>query len=769
MSFLDDRLYALVDSLILEPYFKDVLKKEEYDRIQYKLKKNVQEKLVEKYGEEGFFNNFDKFLVNNETIDKFIAQCYRTEKQKHIESNTWINNICEGFTQEYPQYSVNSSTIKIILNELYNVIFNTLNNSRASDDLRIINNNLIDIASTLECNITNELRRIKNEILSEKNNEIAVTEESSSYVIGQAKELSKLFVETSFFKETMESVNQNNTIVLVGNSGIGKTTMSFMLANKFRDAYKITLIEGTDNEGANIINNLIKSIKDDIQKNEIIVFDDFLGKTKLNNSEEYLLAIEELLKTMKNCSSKKLILNSRKTILESAKKVSNGLEEFLLFDTEMLDCTNKYNDEDRMKIFAGYILKNQINNTLEPLLADDKTLYSIINHVNFNPLIIDRATRTCKAKKPEQFGETIIEFLDNPKFLWEKEIKALDTNALNYLFVLYSLSDTFIEKEIVDDCYKFFIKNNGIKQTEHLEDAVKCLTALVSYDNKGKIRLRHPSLIDYLYQVIYSKKDELLSGAVYFEQIERIDDEKEKITELLEKPEMFFKFKVFPIKFIDNSIELPNHICVKYLKYIFELDIRNKEYEDVIIVALEEIFKHGRMLLLFSTDVIINILSMKYYDLNSILTNKEYTELLYDCSNSENIWKLIKATITKDEQGYDFSKIESNTQNEILNKMGEIATEEIEKVIKLEFSDYLLDNIDDYNEDDDYEDIAQNIIEMIVEDIDLEEIENNIKVCAQKHKLYNLDLSEMNSYMYNYDNSIDDFAIGKIQDYFVNH
>ncbi|WP_082083503.1 hypothetical protein [Clostridium sp. IBUN22A] len=94
---------------------------------------------------------------------------------------------------------------------------------------------------------------------------------------------------------------------MVGDSGIGKSATSFMLANSFKYNYIINFIEGTYNGGKEDINNLIKSIKNNVTQNEIIVFDDFLGKTKLNDSEEYLLLIEELIKIMKYCPCKKLI------------------------------------------------------------------------------------------------------------------------------------------------------------------------------------------------------------------------------------------------------------------------------------------------------------------------------------------------------------------------------------------------------------------------------------------------------------------------------
>ncbi|MBY6930652.1 hypothetical protein [Clostridium botulinum] len=765
MSFLDDRIFALVDS-VLDSRVTNTLQKVEYTARKSKLRKDVQKNFLEKYGDEVFFDMFDNFLEKNETINKFIKQCYSTERQQYNESNTWIKSICEDFIGIYPKFNIYNSTINIALNELYNIIFENLNNSKESDQTRIVTNQMKEIAVTSTNEVIIKIEELKKEL---ENSETKNVESSSSYVIESAKELSKVFVQTSLFEKAIVELENKNIIALVGDSGIGKSTTSFMLANNFAPMYEVTFIEGTDTQGENDINRVIKEIKKNVQKNEIIVFDDFLGKTKLNDSKTYIMAIEELLKTIKNCSSKKLILNSRKTILESAKNFKKSLEDFLKYHVFTLDITNGYNNEDRMKIFASYILKNKINDRLDDLLKNYKTLNSIINHDNFNPLIIERATIVCQDKTSEQIGETILVLLDNPQFLWEKEVDALDDNALNYLFVLYSLSDTFIDRSIVDNCYKVFIKKNGIKQTESFEDIVKCLAALVSYDKKGKITFRHPSLIDYLSKKIYYKKDELLSGAIYFEQIERLDEDKDKINELLSSPQIFFKLKVLPIVsmiYPNQDIEVADSICVRYLKCIYEFDIKNKEYEDAIIVALECIFKRGHMLVLFSSDIIINILSMQYYDLSAILANEKNMELLYGCSTCTNIWNLMEITVKKDESGFNFSKMKPYVQNEISYKLSEIASNETERFIESKFDEYMFNNIDYYDEDDDYDYIAQDIIEMIINDLDLIEVgTNGMITCTKKYSIYNLDVDTISYELYDYDNLIEDFAIGKISNY----
>ena len=751
MLFLSDKIFSTIDAIIIQPYLKNKLELNQYNKIKINLKESIQKNLIDKYCEEIFFNSFDNYLEGNEIINKFIKQCYSVDRGNFISSKSWTKLICKDFVRKYPQYKKYENKIENIVNELYNIIFDNLNNIEGSNDIRIFTNIFYDLIS-----------KDKEEIKSEEKKEISLIEESSQYVIEQAKELEKVFVKTSFFENLIHSLKNNKTIVLVGDSGIGKSATSFMLANSFKYNYIINFIEGTYNGGKEDINNLIKSIKNNVTQNEIIVFDDFLGKTKLNDSEEYLLLIEELIKIMKYCPCKKLILNTRKTILEEAKKSRVSLEAFLTFDVKIVDCNNLYNVKERVKILWNYILNNDVKYIVKPLLEDEKTLGLIIDNVNFSPLIIDRATKACKIEKTKDFGKIILDLLNNPKFLWENEINALDNSSLDYLFILYSLSEKFISKEIVDNCYNEFIRKNAIKQREDLEDTVKGLTALIIYDNKGNITFRHPSLIDYLSKIVYKRKECLLSGSVYFEQIERLDNQNEKITELVYNPEEFFKLDVFPFFFGDKPIEFSNNICVKYIKYIFKLNVRNKEYEDIIIMCVKRIFSFGRLMMLFAADTIIDIISMRYYNLNSILKNKENLKLLYDCPSSEKVWELIETTIIKDELKCDFCKIDKDLQNEILDKIGQLLTEQSERIIRERFDDYLEDNIDDYSESENYEDIAQEIVDMIPEDLDLDEIEKSIINIAEEHKLYNLDLSEVRYDLFDYESCIDNFAIDKV-------
>nr|WP_275587135.1 AAA family ATPase [Paenibacillus elgii] len=578
------------------------------------------------------------------------------------------------------------------------------------------------------------------------------------------------YVKSTIFNTGLDALKNSNIVILEGQSGIGKTSTAIMIANTLAREYnvrKLTSIDGSDKLESKSIVELLESLKKSIKEQEIIIFDDFLGKTKLNDSEDYLVQIEELLKFIKQCKTKKIVFTTRTTIFENSKKLNESLAQFFKYDTKVLPVAEGYVVDDRINIFGKYILKNVIRDKIGDLLNDKKTLNAIIKHLNFSPLIIERATSDCRSKESNQFGETILTHLDNPTCIWEKEVSALDNNALNYLFVLYSLSDTFVEQKIVDECFENFNKRMEIKKIEDFNDTRERLKALISFDNANNISFRHPSIIDYLSKKIYPVKENLILAAVYFEQIERLDESKEKINQLLINPQEFFKLKVLPFKFIDQGILLQNTICIPYLKCILECGFQNNAYVSIIAGVLEKIFQNNYLLLMWDSDVIIDILNLKCYNLSMILNNKEYMELLYRASNSGNIWKLIRVTEEKNEEGYDFKKMEKNVQNEILNKLADIAHISTEEQIMSLFESYMLGCIEDYPEDEDFEFIAQEIIENILEDIDKSQLEQEMIDAAEKNGLYNVDFNKIEYDYYNYESLVEGYAVNVIEEYFL--
>lgn len=586
-----------------------------------------------------------------------------------------------------------------------------------------------------------------------------------AFITERVKGIQGNFVETTSYKKALESLKENNLLLLSGNSGIGKSETSIILAAQFEPEYEMKIIEGADIGGSNEIKEVIKLIKKSYTKKEIIVFDDFLGKTKLNEENLYLSTIEDIFKLIKGNQNKKIILNSRSTIVECLKAINSSIADYLEYDIMEIDLNKWDNNKDKCEIFAKYIIRHNMVDGFQIFLSDEKGLNSIIEHPNFTPLVIDRAVNKCKKVRPNEYLQTILDLLNHPDFMWKKEIEALNSYSSDYLKILHSLSDTYVQKKIVEDSFLYYMKGKKVDYNETLSSTIERVNALVKYDNYGKLTFKHPSVIDTLLKNISEKdRSDLISGALYIEQIERLDTKKEYIRNILDTEEIF-RLKALPITYANSSFELPNIIPIKYLEYVLEWNLQVDE--NLIVVILEAVFQHGRLVLLHSADLLINVLALNY-DFSPIFNNDNYMSELYSCANYENIWKLIGLTEKKVNGKVDYEQLKGYVKSEIVEKLEGLASDKVNDYIESVFQEYAAKFFDDYDDEteESYDDIAEEIVNNILEDIDIADITDQAREDICSNNLINYDACLSVDYEINID--YDSIAL-KVQEYWENN
>ena len=91
--------------------------------------KDVQKWLVEKYGNEPFFDDLDKYLAKNNTINRLISISYGESGFEKISSKKFQLKHYHDFTVEYPQYAKPEyeKSIDSIFGELFNKVFDQIN------------------------------------------------------------------------------------------------------------------------------------------------------------------------------------------------------------------------------------------------------------------------------------------------------------------------------------------------------------------------------------------------------------------------------------------------------------------------------------------------------------------------------------------------------------------------------------------------------------------------------------------------------------------
>lgn len=200
----------------------------------------------------------------------------------------------------------------------------------------------------------------------------------------------KYFVKTNMFDKCLEILDNERMIAIVGMPGVGKTTTSKMLILKYVEkGYRVRYSTNND------ISNLKKSISNNPDAKEVILLDDCLGQHYLKMEEKHENEIISLIKYIKLHENKVLIMNSRITIFNEAKKRS---EEFnnIIEDKEVKIYTINMDNIDfieKAKILYNHLYFNEIENEHFEEIKKGKRYLNIIKHRNYNPRIIQNIAK----------------------------------------------------------------------------------------------------------------------------------------------------------------------------------------------------------------------------------------------------------------------------------------------------------------------------------------------------------------------------------------
>ena len=498
----------------------------------------------------------------------------------------------------------------------------------------------------------------------------------------------RVFIETSQFKKAKEILLQRNFLFITGNPGVGKTLMTKILASIFlQKGYSLRTTTDINN-----LSELKKSIINNLENKEIIVIDDCLGQTYLNLKDSQRNELKSFVKFIQNQENKKIILNSRVTILNEAISLNNDFElfsknqnnDFLLLDL------SKFSKLEKGKIFYNHLyFFNQENINYLPAIEEikkNKNYWKIINHKNFNPRIIQLITRENNIEHPEYF-DFVKTTLNNPEDIWkieyENNISEIDSFLL---WTIYSLSDKMIECKFVKQCFNRMIENHqnsNVKNNEFEQAIIRLSNSFVKkiVDASKKIdfiSVFDPSVNDFLRNYLIKNenlKTYLITNSSSIKQYERLlnpEEFKNKINDL------------FIDKSIDNLIFEDEISKIRYICNHLSISFKNIKHYDFYLTFLNDFFDYFEK----------NVYKMNNIDLKIIknfLSNPEYQSVFNDWIIGNEIILLQFLSLLK------LDEIIETTNNFFVNKP--FSKELKNKIIKLIEDDIIWDIIADFDLD----------------------------------------------------------------------
>lgn len=541
----------------------------------------------------------------------------------------------------------------------------------------------------------------------------------------------ELFVETKSFNKTKKILDKHNVVVIIGSPGVGKSIISKMLLLKYaNEGYSVRY--SSDNN----ISDLKKVIASNNEKKEILLLDDFLGQHYLKLEEKQPNELKTLISYVKRTPNKKLVLNSRITIMNEAKMFS------LTFDTLMDDNINsqyiidldKMTSLDKAQILYNHLYHYGIPEQYFNNIRENSRYMSIINHKNYNPRIIEYVTKKRFYEKiePEKYFQSIMQKLDSPTDVWRDEFRnRLSEEDRIFMNTLYSLTNLNIPQNILEESFCSRINDKNIDTSKNVFNDIlsrlnDSLVKLVRDSNGIVIGALNPSINDYLRNDLSNNNAEIIdiiNKAEYVEQIDKFIDNEVAKPYIIEK---LISGNLLNLK----TINLTKYYY--YLKLILHyklFDLKVKSFIELCIAQLATQMEHNNYYLSAIASGITKVDFVEFYSLqkallkNNAIVNickKVYYSYIYSISNS-----LVKVYKDDDRLIDYYNKLLSEFSLVIISALEEdfeeFASDRFTELVKEYFNEnyysFTEEELQYGNEPYDEDDIIENLKSQLLEDL----------------------------------------------------
>ncbi|WP_025740518.1 nSTAND3 domain-containing NTPase [Aquimarina pacifica] len=397
----------------------------------------------------------------------------------------------------------------------------------------------------------------------------------------------RLFVETQNFHKAKYILNQNKFIIITGEPGVGKSTLSDMMIYDFiKDDYQLNLIYDD-------IKEVEINLLDDDSK-QVFYFDDFLGHTQAEilKSKSAENALIRIISRIENLDNKFLILNTRKFILISFLDESERFRKFNPLRSEAKIELQSYSYGVKRRMLDNHILESELS--IEQIDVIKKLAPELCQHDNFTPRIIEFFTgERVLELNTKDYKVFILNNLKNPKEIWNHAYSFQINDYERFLLnTLYSLKSEVTKKDL-EVAYNGRLNyevehNNYSKPLNSFNDSLRRLNNGFIVINDRSIFIDHefettetltiigfinPSLEDFLKYYIHNNKPE----------IERV----------LLSSKFIKQWYFFYTPYVSSKKDISKLLLIFFTKNSYKLALKGDNFNNLYLISIFEYYFNG--------------------------------------------------------------------------------------------------------------------------------------------------------------------------------
>ena len=257
------------------------------------------------------------------------------------------------------------------------------------------------------------------------------------------EELSRLVMHKGFDR-ALEILHRDHHVLIVGDPGIGKSTLAKMLlCHYLREGFEPIYVTANIDDAW----SLIQSRPGDDNRKFVVLYDDFLGRYRFEsphfgkNEESSLF---DFLERVRRSPNIRFLMTTREYILADAQRMHGAFAERA---REILKYTLKldaYTKAHRAKMLFNHLYFSDLPDSRLQLLVKDKVYETIVDHEHFNPRNVETISKyaNSRAMSDRDYLLFVQQEFDNPASLWEQPFRQdIGPTARLILMTLWTFGD----------------------------------------------------------------------------------------------------------------------------------------------------------------------------------------------------------------------------------------------------------------------------------------------------------------------------------------